>query len=356
MKAIVISSRADHVHLSDACAYDAEDAIVDALGADLLTSATDLAQLERRYDIAFIFGISYPRIEDSLARLLPKVRDRIDGPLIGYLFGSYGVNSVNLNPVKRMLGRRKAWFSRFDRLYLGIGDDADMIADRLNVKTHYLPMAANVLDVGAAPYVSRDDRPIAVNAFGRQKKDILEAFCDRLNRPDSSELVYYSNLLKLGHATDLWRYRDMFWQLLRRSRLSTAFDHFFANEGKAQLSYVGPRWFESLAAGTVVIGRAPETEDRARLLDWTDAVIDLSGDPKTATDELVALLADDQRIRRASRENLVQMSLRHDWGHRLAEILEVEGLEKPEGLTRRLKTLEDAAAALREDAVRASVA
>jgi hypothetical protein len=205
-------------------------------------------------------------------------------------------------------------------------------------------MAANVLGAAAQPYDSAVDRPIALNAFGRQKTDILNAICDRLNRPGGAELVYYTNFVKPGEAVDIGRYRDMFWHLLRKSRFSAAFDHFFANEGGARLSYVGPRWFEALAAGTVVIGRAPATADRDRLLDWPDAAIDLSADPASATEEFLALLADDARIRAASRENLVQMSRRHDWGHRLADILEIEGLGQPEPLRRHLEKLERNAA------------
>lgn len=339
MKALIISGRADHRHLSDACAFDAENAFLASLNADLMTSSTDLHQLEAKYDFALVVGISFQRIEDLLGRLYAKVQSRIDGPLLGYLFGAYGATLGKPNPLKRLTGRRNAWLSRLDLLYLGIEGDAEHISQRLGIETHYVPMAANVLDVAARPYESRNDRPISLNAFGRQKNDILSAFCDRLNGPESSELVYFSNLLQVGQANDMWRYRDMFWQLLRRSRLSTAFDHFFANGGHAQHSYVGPRWFESLAAGTVVIGRAPDTEDRARLLDWTDAVIDLSADPKLATEELLALLDDDARIARASRENLVQMSLRHDWGHRLAEMLTGQGINHPQSLTHRLRQL-----------------
>lgn len=142
------------------------------------------------------------------------------------------------------------------------------------------------------------------------------------------------------------RYLPMFWQLLRRSRVSVAFDHFFANEGSAQISYVGPRRFEALAAGTVVLGKAPPSADRALLLDWPDAAIDLSDDPAAATDELVALLEDEPRLAAASRRNIVEMARRHDWSHRLAEMLRVEGLGLPDRLVAHIGTLEARAAAL----------
>lgn len=350
LQVLVISGRADHVRLSDACAYDAEDVAVMALDADMFTSETDIDTLAERYDLAIIFAVSFGLAADIQKRLLNSVRKRIEGPVLAYVFGAYGANVVGTrHPFRSIVGPRKTKFSEFDRIYLGISDDTEQIAYSLNTRTRYLPMAANVLGAAARPYQGPGDRPIALNAFGRQKKDILEAFCDRLNRPESSEIVYYTNLVKSGDAVDLVRYRAMFWQLLRQSRLSAAFDHFFANEGGARLSYVGPRWFEALAAGTVVIGRAPPTPDRKLLLDWRDATIDLSADPTAATEELLALLDDDMRIQTASRRNLVHMSRRHDWGHRLAEIVEVEGFSRPTSLKRHLERLEMNAATFESD-------
>lgn len=333
MRVIVVSGRGIYRRLADACAYDAEDVAAAALGADIHYDPDNTGILASRYDVALIFAVSFNHAAEITKRLLDPVRGRIDGPVIAYIFGAYGVLVADTrHPFRRIVGPRKTTFTGYDRVYLGIEDNVEEIAYSLNATTSYLPMAANVLGAAALPYESRDDRPIALNAYGRQKRDILDAFCDRLNQPGSSELVYYTNLVKSGDVVDLVRYRAMFWQLLRQSRMSCAFDHFFANEGSARLSYVGPRWFEALAAGTVVIGRAPETQDRAKLLDWPDAAIDLSADPATATEEMMALLGDEHRLRRASRENLIQMSLRHDWAHRLAEILDTEGLARPASL------------------------
>jgi hypothetical protein len=348
-RVLIISGRSDYLRLADACAYDAEDVAILALNADMFTSATDESELAESYDLAIVFAVSFGQAADIKKRLVDPVRARIKGPLLAYIFGAYGVLVAGKrHPLKSILGQRKSELSYFDRTYLGISDDVEKIAYHMNTRTHYLPMAANVLGAAAKPYRGTGDRPIALNAFGRQKRDILDAFCDRLNRPDSDELVYYTNYVKPGEAVDLVRYRAMFWQLLRQSRLSAAFDHFFANKGNARLSYVGPRWFEALAAGTVVIGRAPPTEDRARLLDWQDATIDLSADPATATEELVSLLNDDARLQRASRENLVNMSLRHDWGHRLAEMLEIEGLSQPDSLKAHIADLKANAEAFQE--------
>lgn len=348
MRVLLVSGREDFKFLFDACAYDFEDTIIAAMDVDVATSKTDPATLADRYDLVIVVAVSFFRLYDISQGLLKDLRGRAKGPVLAYVFGGYGkVAALARNPVRRLLRNWLRSFAMFDRIYLGIGDDVDEIAGHLGVKTAYLPMAANVLGAAARPYESRLDRPIAVSAIGRQKKDIVSTFCDRLNRPDSDEVVYYTNLLSVGEAQDLLRYRAMFWQILRKTRVSVSFDHYFTSPDTAKATYVGPRWFESLAAGTVVVGKAPPTEDRARLLDWEDAAIDLSTDPQTATDELLALLADEDRLRAASRENLAQMSLRHDWGHRLADILDAEGLARPDSLTARLETLRGHAEAFR---------
>jgi len=345
---LLISGRDDFRFLFDACAYDLEDVIIDTMDVDVVTSGTDPSTLAERYDLVIVVAVSFYRLHNIASGLLKQHRHRAAGPVLAYVFGGYGkVAALARHPVRRLLRNWLRSFSAFDRIYLGIGDDVAEIAGHLGVKTAYLPMASNVFGAAAKPFETRLDRPISVSAIGRQKEKIVSSFCDHLNRPDSDEIVYYTNLLSVGEATDLDRYRAMFWQILRKSRISVSFDHFFTSPEKAQMSYVGPRWFESLAAGTVVVGKAPPSEDRTRLLDWQDAAIDLSADPAEASDELLALLANEDRLRAASRETLVQMSLRHDWGHRLAELLEAEGLARPEKLTTRLEKLRGNAEALR---------
>ncbi len=351
MRVLLVSGREDFRFLFDACAYDLEDVIVASMDVDVATSTTDPATLADRYDLVIVVAVSFFRLHKIAKGLLKRHRHRAAGPVLAYVFGGYGkIAAQARTPLHRLIRNWPGTFSVFDRIYLGIGDDVAEIADHLGVKTAYLPMAANVLGAAARPYETRLDRPISVSAIGRQKRDIVSSFCDRLNRPDSDEIVYYTNLLSVGEAMDLARYRAMFWQMLRKSRISVSFDHFFTSPETAQMSYVGPRWFESLAAGTVIVGKAPPTEDRARMLDWQDAAIDLSADPEEATAELLALLADDDRLRAASRENLVQMSLRHDWAHRLAEIFETEGLAAPATLTARLDTLRGNAEGFRASA------
>lgn len=349
MKLLVLSARSTISHVAAACAHDFEDAIVDGAGADLYVPGGDRASLQPKYDLMIVCGISFNSVLDLVERVqaegsLPPADKRI-----AYVFGAYGkVVRPGRNPLRRLFSDRKAKFRIFDRVYLGIPYDAEEIADALNVPTRYLPMAANVMAVQAQPFVSRADRPISINAFGRQHDGIMNAICDRLNRPGTGELVYRTNFLDGSRAYDLPRYRDMFWQLLRMSRVSMAFDHFFANpSGHAQHSYVGPRWFEALAAGTIVAGRGPDTDEARALLDWPGALVELNSDPEAATEEIAGLLSDEDQIRAISRRNLAEMHAHHDWRHRLYDLLREEGFPVLPRLNAQLAALERKSSALR---------
>ena len=352
MNILVLSSRSAPGHLADVNAYDFEDSVIDGAGADLHVIGGDRTALKPAYDLLIVCGISFHSVLDLVERVEAKGPLPPTGRRLAYVLGAYGhVVRQSKSPlhrlVRRLTGDRLRKFRLFDCVYLGIPDYAVDIETALGVPTRYLPMAANVLPVQARPYCSREDRPISVSAPGRQHAGIVNAICDRLNRPESTELALRFDAWT-GSLNDLPRYRAMFWQVLRMSRVLMAFDHVYANPtGRNVLSHVGPRWFEALAAGTVVAGRGPATEEAGALLNWPDAFIDVDADPQTAAEEIAALVADEDRLRAASRRNLVEMHARHDWRHRLSSILEIEGFDRPARLHGQLQVLEAQAETLR---------
>ncbi len=352
MRTLVVSGRAPDAKLADACAHDFEDAIIDALGADILLPGASSAPSADPYDLVITCGITFDDLRENI-RLIRKLVPKA-GRTIGYLFGAYGVRIEKKGfGLRRHIHDWRKEFRLLDRLYLGIAPDADQISADLGVPTRYLPMAANVLAVQARPFANDTPRAIDVNAFGRQHKPILDEICDRYNRPGSGRIVFRSGLLLHPGATDLARYRQMFWQILRNSQISMTFDQVYNPAMPAIHSYIGPRWWESLAAGTVVVGRAPATAEARRLLDWEDATIDIPDEAKAAADAVDALLADRERLQRASRNNLRNMYHRHDWRHRLAELMAGEGLPLPPRLEAQLAELSRHAGGLSQGLARA---
>jgi hypothetical protein len=337
-KIAIVSGREYSMHLSEYCARDFEDAITESTEATLICpTPTSTQKSACSADIAIVVGITF----DRLAKLLQATEFAPDCKVVAYVFGAYQyATNRPRNPIRKW--RKRNWygaFAKLDCLYLGFDVWSDEISHDLNVKTAYLPMAANVLTVNASPYAG-DDRPIAVAAFGRQHQPTVAALSDALNRHESSDFFYYPSFLDARGANDSKRYRDMFWQALRQSKVSLAYDHYAApNINGARCSYVGPRWFESLAAGTVVAGIAPQSDDCAVLLDWPNATIDLPEDPDASVEAIQGILTDGDFIREVSARNLVEMNKRHDWRHRLATILANDGFALPAFLSEQLEIL-----------------
>ena len=342
MKIAVVSARRDPGAVPQQCAQDFETAIVNSTGADLLAPLQNTQQRHTNADLVVFAALNFRDLEDII--LATQVSDA--AKVVGYVFGAYPQAFLPVrNPISkwRNTQRLKA-YKKLDKLFIGVEVGAEEISKAVDMPAIYLPMAADVLRVAATPFGPDAERPIAVSAFGRQHLPTKTAIADRLNQSDSRDVLYATNFMRTNGAHDVTRYRAMFWQMLRLSRLSLAFDQVMApNPGGAHLSYVGPRWFESLAAGTVVAGWAPRGDDVPVLLDWEDSTIELPQNPEESADFVMELLSDPTRLQKASARNLHHMNKRHDWRHRLKVILDELNLQHPDALSAQLKTLSERA-------------
>src|SRR5207248_8060169 len=98
-------------------------------------------------------------------------------------------------------------------------------------------------------------------------------------------------------------------------------------EGKEEIS---GRFYEGIAAGTVLLGEPPRSEEFRRQFDWPDAVIGLPFDSPDVAERLRALDAHPARIAEIRRRNIHYAALRHDWVHRLRTVYEPLGLRPPD--------------------------
>ena len=112
--------------------------------------------------------------------------------------------------------------------------------------------------------------------------------------------------------------------LLRNSRYFIANrSHVNNPEFTAGRDEISARFYEGAAAGTVMIGEAPRTEEFKRQFDWPDAVIHLPFDSPDVADILAGLNSDPARLAAASRNNVREAAMRHDWLHRIKVIFDV---------------------------------
>jgi hypothetical protein len=228
-----------------------------------------------------------------------------------------------------------------DFIFTGIQQDIARLDSGLEIYVHYIPMAVDVLKIAAKP---DDQRPIAINGIGRQEPKISRIIADTFNKPDSNYFYYHTSSIQIKRITDWVRYRDMFWHVLRNSNLSLAFDSLYYNPtGQRKHSYVGPRWYESLGAGNIVVGIAPKSPDKDTLLNWENATIELPGEPSTALEKVISILENPEFLQKTIRTNLIEMNRRHDWRYRIADIFKITKLEITPKLTKQLALLQQRA-------------
>jgi hypothetical protein len=115
--------------------------------------------------------------------------------------------------------------------------------------------------------------------------------------------------------------------LLKHSR------HYIANRSRVNIpeftagrDEISSRFYEGAAAGTVMIGEAPRTEEFKRQFDWPDAVIHVPLDSPDIGRILADLNGDPERLRTARRNNAREAALRYDWLHRIRVVFDAPGL------------------------------
>ena len=107
---------------------------------------------------------------------------------------------------------------------------------------------------------------------------------------------------------------------------------------------ISGRFYEGAAAGAVMLGEAPRTDEFRKQFDWPDAVVPLPFDSPDVGRVLLELNSDPQRLARISRDNVRNAALRHDWVHRLRTVFETVGVRPTEAMSERESRLEGIAA------------
>jgi hypothetical protein len=112
-------------------------------------------------------------------------------------------------------------------------------------------------------------------------------------------------------------------------------------EGKEEIS---ARFYEGVAAGAVLVGEAPRSDEFRRQFDWPDAVIRMPFDSTNPGEIFDGIDADPHRIERIRKTNVHQAALRHDWVHRLRVVYETLSIPPTEAMLAREERLRSLAA------------
>jgi hypothetical protein len=237
----------------------------------------------------------------------------------------------------------------FDHIFVGCSHSVKEVARITGRPCSYLPIAVDVPRF--APASLDQPRPIEVSYIGRRSQVTHQAL---LEDAELRQLFYYYDTVAAS-GVDLKNrtfrvdnpieHRRLLSTLLKHSRYFIA-NRSFVNRAEftAGRDEISPRFYEGAAAGTVMLGEAPRTDEFKRQFDWPDAVIHLPFDSPDIGRILADLNADTERLRTARRNNVGEAARRHDWLHRIQVVFDTLGLPHTEKMQARAELLDQIAA------------
>lgn len=371
-KVLLLSQRRIADLVAYCLAYEFEDVFASVTGAERIDAA-DLPAIElsrRAYKFARM-AFRSPAIARQLA---PHPRSKVildrDFDLFFPVFShTYELYSLATIPNWRERSRKAACFitevwsdmlpeyllellSEFDHIFLGFRHSVEDVARITGRPCSYLPLAVDVPRF-APPSLQRE-RPIEVCNIGRRSPITHQALLEESERRKG--FYYYDTVAASGadlknrtfRVDSPSEHRRMLATVLKNSRYYVA-NRSYVNkpEFTAGRDEISARFYEGAAAGTVMIGEAPRTEEFKRRFDWEDAVVHVPFDSPNIGDLLAQLEGDPGRLQAVRRNNVVQAALRHDWLHRIQVVFERLGLQPTQQMMARAEVLDGIASQAR---------
>ncbi len=238
--------------------------------------------------------------------------------------------------------------SGFDHIFLGLRHCVEDVARITGRPCTYLPLAADALRF--SPSSPDQPRPIEVCNIGRRSQVTHRALLEYAEQ--QRKFYYYDTVAASGsdlkHRTfqvdSPHEHRIMLATVLKHSSCFIANrSHVNNAEFTAGREEISARFYEGAAAGAVMIGEAPRTEEFRKQFDWPDAVIHVPFDSPDIGRILTDLNGDPERLRAVRHNSTREVALRHDWLHRIRVVFEALGLAPTEGMQARAHRLDQIA-------------
>ncbi len=272
-------------------------------------------ELEQDYDVFFV---AFRNIFELQAlKSLKNWRSRCK-KAICYIMESWN-NDEWLNDRLYLLEPLK----QFDAVFVVTSNSTKEIAAYTGRPCIYLPFGVDTLRF--CPFPGFPERSIDLASLGRRSSITHAAL---LNLSQSTNFFYYYDTAANLRTIAPQEHRIMYANLLKRSRYFIA-NYSCVNEpekvkGSQEIGY---RFFEGAAAGTVMIGCAPEAGLFRESFDWSDAVIQMPFDAPEVGQLIADLDAQPDRLNRIRLDNVVGSLRKHDWVYRWKQVLATAGLQ-----------------------------
>jgi len=243
--------------------------------------------------------------------------------------------------------------SEFDHVFIGVRQPVEEVARVVGRPCSYLPLGVDVPTF--SPFPDPPPRAIDVCNLGR-RSSVTHAALVELAR--GRRLSYYFDTVAASgvglkqrtfQVENASEHRLLLATVLKRSR------YYAANRARANepeytqgTDEISGRYYEGAAAGTVIFGDPPRTDEFRRQFDWPDAVVKMPFDSPDVARILSELDADPKRLAAIRRSNVRHAALRHDWVYRIRTVFDALGLAPKEAMLareERLRALADLAMA-----------
>jgi hypothetical protein len=238
----------------------------------------------------------------------------------------------------------------FDHIFVGLRGAVPIVSEITRRPVTFVPMGVDALRF--CPYPDLHERVIRVCGIGRRSEVTHHALLEYAENTDS--FYYYDTIRTVGTGqvsfavTDPREHRKLLANLLQRSTYFIA-NRAFANQPELTRGNdeIPARFYEGTAAGAILVGNPPDTDDFRERFSWRDAVVATPFDAPDIASTLAALDAEPERCAATRRENMSQALLHFDWVYRLRAIFEILGLPQTEGMLSRQRRLRELADQIR---------
>lgn len=346
-RTLVFSLRNLRFQAANCCIYEWEDLLCDIEGADLYCPKREYPISRKFYRVARSLSGS-----DKFARSIMNFSDGITLDREYDLFFVVVDSPWYLHIINSIKGWREkcrhavcfiaeTWepelddwplqqepFRSFDHIFVGVTHCVEGLEKRFGKPCTYLPPAVSTKRF--CPYPNPPERSIDVAYVGRRSPEVHNSL-KKLR--DQKNFFYYYDTVKGQYLIidNHQEHRDLFANLLQRSRYTiTYYAKFNVAEETGGQQEIGYRFFESAAAGTVMLGIPPNTPEFSKYFDWEDPVIKVDPRTEDIADVIAELDAQPERLAQMSRNNIANCLLKHDWTYRWKDILNTLGLQPTE--------------------------
>ena len=209
-----------------------------------------------------------------------------------------------------------------------------------------LPVEYMQNSVATSAYTPRLDgrRPISVINYGR--RDPSQHVALKSWSRDSGAWYHYDTM-SMGATADVLDHHRALGRMLSESSVSMCNLARFSDHDRIQgLQEVGSRYYEALAGGCVICGDFPDSPVFDTSFARLPGLVPWKIGTDDGLDELLAVLADPDRLARIARVHRAEALAHHDVAHRVLQVCERAGFTPPAKLLARVADLKDKAAQL----------